>query len=185
MLNFFKFHLMAFVLMIGLQPAKVFAQTYGTLSGSVTDAATKKIVNGVNVYVKGTAKGDRTDTTGKFEIKGLKPAEYTIEITMLGYEKLIYTDIRINANQNTPLKLQQSAAMLILSCLTEPEAMKYKIQMESEKGMKERDVRASIEKAANMAREISRQRGEGDKSFESFRRQMERNAERDKKDGKI
>lgn len=63
--------------------------------------------------------------------------------------------------------------------------MKYKIQMESEKGMKERDVRASIEKAANMAREISRQRGEGDKSFESFRRQMERNAERDKKDGKI
>jgi len=63
--------------------------------------------------------------------------------------------------------------------------MKYKIQMESEKGMKERDVRSSIEKAANMAREVARQRGEGDKSFESFRRQMERNAERDKKDGKI
>jgi len=63
--------------------------------------------------------------------------------------------------------------------------MKYKIEMESEKGMKEKDVRSSIEKAANMAREVGTARGEGDKSFESFRRQMERNAERDKKDGKI
>lgn len=62
--------------------------------------------------------------------------------------------------------------------------MRYKVNLQGEK-MSERQVRDSIEKAANTARIISQQRGEGDKSTESFRREMVKNAERDKKDGKI
>lgn len=63
--------------------------------------------------------------------------------------------------------------------------MKYKVEMDRERGMKERDVRDSIEKAANMARVISQQRGEGDKGHEAFRRQMTEHAEKDKRRGKI
>jgi len=62
--------------------------------------------------------------------------------------------------------------------------MRYKVNLESEK-MTERQVRESIEKASHTARIISQQRGEGDKSQDSFRRDMVKNAERDKKDGKI
>lgn len=62
--------------------------------------------------------------------------------------------------------------------------MRYKVNLESEK-MTERQVRDSIEKASYTARIISQKRGEGDKSQESFRREMVKNAERDKKDGKI
>jgi hypothetical protein len=51
--------------------------------------------------------------------------------------------------------------------------------------MTERQVRDSIEKAAQTARNISQQRGEGDRSHDSFRKDMVKNAERDKKDGKI
>jgi hypothetical protein len=63
--------------------------------------------------------------------------------------------------------------------------MRYKVQLEKEKGMSEKQVRDSIERAANMARIISQQRGEGDKGHDAFRKQMENNAQRDKKDGKI
>jgi hypothetical protein len=62
--------------------------------------------------------------------------------------------------------------------------MRYKVNLESEK-MTERQVRDSIEKASQTARIISQQRGEGDKSHDSFRKDMVKNAERDRKDGKI
>jgi hypothetical protein len=62
--------------------------------------------------------------------------------------------------------------------------MRYKVNLESEK-MSERQVRDSIEKASQTARIISQQRGEGDKSHDSFRRDMVKNAERDRRDGKI
>ncbi len=62
--------------------------------------------------------------------------------------------------------------------------MRYKVNLQSEK-MTERQIRDSIEKASHTARIISQQRGEGDKSQDSFRKEMVKNAERDKKDGKI
>lgn len=62
--------------------------------------------------------------------------------------------------------------------------MRYKVNLQSEK-MSERQVRESIEKASHTARIISQQRGEGDRSQDSFRKDMVKNAERDRKDGKI
>lgn len=62
--------------------------------------------------------------------------------------------------------------------------MKYKVDLHKEK-MSERQVRDSIEKAAQTARNIAQQRGEGDRSHDSFRKDMVKNAERDRKDGKI
>lgn len=62
--------------------------------------------------------------------------------------------------------------------------MRYKVNLQSEK-MTERQVRESIEKASQTARIISQQRGEGDRSHDSFRKDMVKNAEKDRKDGKI
>lgn len=62
--------------------------------------------------------------------------------------------------------------------------MKYDVKLIQGK-MTERQVREKIEKASHTARVISQQRGEGDRSHDSFRRDMVKNAERDKKDGKI
>jgi hypothetical protein len=62
--------------------------------------------------------------------------------------------------------------------------MRYKVNLGSEK-MSEKQVRESIDRAAQTARIISQKRGEGDRSHESFRKDMVKNAERDRKDGKI
>lgn len=63
--------------------------------------------------------------------------------------------------------------------------MKYKVQLESEKGMSEKQVRDSIDRAANMARQVSIQKGERDQGHDAYRKRMVENAQRDKKDGKI
>lgn len=114
MRNLFKLCILPALLLISILQLQAQGDKTGALSGTITDATTKKAVAGVNVYVKGTAKGDRTDASGKFEIKGLKPGEYTIEISMLGYEKLIYTDIRIQANQTTPLNVSLSPSAVTI-----------------------------------------------------------------------
>jgi hypothetical protein len=62
--------------------------------------------------------------------------------------------------------------------------MRYKVNLGSEK-MSEKQVRESIDRAAQTARIISQKRGEGDRGHESFRKDMVKNAERDRKDGKI
>lgn len=63
--------------------------------------------------------------------------------------------------------------------------MKYNIKLENDKGMKESEVRSSIDRAAEMARQVSIRRGEGDAGHESFRRKMVEHAEMDKKKGKL
>jgi hypothetical protein len=62
--------------------------------------------------------------------------------------------------------------------------MKYNVDLQKEK-MSERQVRDSIERASATARNIAQQRGEGDRSQDSFRKDMVKNAERDRKEGKI
>jgi hypothetical protein len=51
--------------------------------------------------------------------------------------------------------------------------------------MSESEVRAKLEKAAATARNIAAQKGKGDVSQDAMRRQMEKHAEQDKKEGKI
>ena len=62
--------------------------------------------------------------------------------------------------------------------------MKYNVDLQKEK-MPERQVRDSVERASATARNIAQQRGEGDRSHDSFRKDMVKNAERDRKEGKI
>lgn len=63
--------------------------------------------------------------------------------------------------------------------------MKYNIKLESEKGVKEGQMREHIERAAERARIVSQQRGEGDKGHEAFKKQMVQHAEMDKKKGRM
>jgi hypothetical protein len=62
--------------------------------------------------------------------------------------------------------------------------MKYDVKLIQGK-MSEREVREKIEKAANTARNVAQQKGEGDRSHDSFRSDMVKNAEKDRRDGKI
>jgi iron complex outermembrane recepter protein len=59
------------------------AQT--TVSGKVTDAATKEPVAGVNIVVKGKVVGTVTDADGNFTLKVNDPPPFTLIVSFVGY----------------------------------------------------------------------------------------------------
>lgn len=75
----------------------VFGQQGGTLSGTVIDNQTGSPLSGVTVFVVGTYKGAYTDEAGKFRIEGIKPGEYSIRISYIGYAEKKINGVQILA----------------------------------------------------------------------------------------
>ncbi|MEM8599870.1 MAG: TonB-dependent receptor [Bacteroidota bacterium] len=74
--------LLSLVLSVGLSAA---ALAQGTLSGTVTDAASGEPLAGVNVYLQGTTLGAATDADGMYSIPALRPGNYIAVVAFVGY----------------------------------------------------------------------------------------------------
>ncbi len=104
-----------------LTASSLSAQT-GSICGHVKEAGTSKTpVALVQINVKGTAKTTRTDSLGTYEIKDLKPGEYTLEFVLSGYEKVIYNDLKVIANQ----RLVQDVEMAAITVTIDQEVKVY------------------------------------------------------------
>jgi hypothetical protein len=86
----------------------------GTISGIVKDALKGSPIEGVLVSVRGTAKSTVTNKLGYYELTNIKKGEYIVEVSLLGYEKLIFTEIKVTVGGNTslPVTLEQSSITL-------------------------------------------------------------------------
>lgn len=94
-----------FILLIVLQAIPGFAQTKtGMLKGSIIDKKDRSELPGVTVLLKGTSFGTVTDATGHFIIRNLKPGEYDIEISYIGYQKILKTDVQVKAGETIELE---------------------------------------------------------------------------------
>lgn len=101
-------HFALFLLLFSAQA--VFAQS-GAITGTVTDKDDGSPLPGVNVIIKGTSFGAATDFDGKFRIP-IKPGEYALEFSFLGYQRILMTGIKVSANQPTQLNVQLGAEVL-------------------------------------------------------------------------
>ncbi len=84
-------------------PIQIFSQLNGDVSGKVIDKRTKQPLPGANVLVVGTETGTATDSEGKFLIKNLSEDIYKIQISFIGYNTHIETDVRIIRDKTTVL----------------------------------------------------------------------------------
>lgn len=75
----------------------------GTLQGSVKDESTGQPIVGATVVVIGTYAGAYTDDAGNFVVKNLKPGDYSVRISYIGYTEKLYNGVHIVANESTPL----------------------------------------------------------------------------------
>ncbi len=78
-----------------------FAQ--GTLSGVITDGTTKETLIGATVMIVGTYKGSATDIDGKYIITDIKPGDYSIKVSFIGYADKIFNGIHISDGETTTL----------------------------------------------------------------------------------
>lgn len=80
------------------------------LYGRVSDQLTREALVGVNVIVKGTSIGMATDVQGDFRLR-LKPGEYTIEFSYIGYERTLVTGVKLKANERKQLNIDMKESV--------------------------------------------------------------------------
>ncbi|MGB0430604.1 MAG: TonB-dependent receptor [Bacteroidia bacterium] len=79
------------------------AQNTATIKGVVRDKNTKEGLIGANVMLKGTNMGTATLVDGSYTILNIKPGNYNLEITFMGYEKLLKTGIKVQPGKTLTL----------------------------------------------------------------------------------
>ena len=81
----------------------LYAGTTGKISGTILDSATGEPLPGANVILEGTTLGAAADADGHFYVLNVPPGAYTVRATMIGYEALRQTDVRVSVDHTTPV----------------------------------------------------------------------------------
>lgn len=73
----------------------------GSITGRVIDNSNKQPLPGANVILVGTEKGAATDDNGYFKIEGIEENIYKLQITYIGYQAHLETDVRVVRSKAT------------------------------------------------------------------------------------
>jgi outer membrane receptor protein involved in Fe transport len=84
----------------------------GKIAGKVTDARSKEPLLGVNVVVTGTTYGAMTDLQGDYVIPNVPLGSYSLRASMLGYQSVTVTDIRVRTDVTTEVNVQLEETVL-------------------------------------------------------------------------
>ncbi len=106
-----RLHCMCLILLSGLTTA-LFSGTTGKIAGRVRDAHTGEPLIGVNIQVQGTNRGTATDLKGNFHLINLHPGKYTLILTMIGYEKLVFQNVGVSADYTARVEIKMRTAVL-------------------------------------------------------------------------
>lgn len=94
-------YLKLFVLVVlTLLSTTAFAGNTGKLVGRVTDSTGEPLV-GVNIFVLDTDQGAVTDLDGYYLILNLRPGNYTIRASYIGFQSVLVTDVRVHIDRTT------------------------------------------------------------------------------------
>jgi len=74
------------ILICILFPFAVLAQN-GIISGTVTNADSKKPLPRASVFLSNSAIGSATSEDGKYILSGIRPGQYTLVVSIIGYEE--------------------------------------------------------------------------------------------------
>ena len=91
-------------LVILCSASMVYAGTTGKLTGTVKDAA-GQVLPGANVVVQveGILVGASTDAKGQFFILAVPPGLHTVKASMVGYQDVTQTEVRVKIDQTSTL----------------------------------------------------------------------------------
>ncbi len=94
--------------------ATAFAGTTGKIAGEVTDKKTGEPLPGVNITVTDTRLGAVTDLEGNFIILQVPPGIYSIRSSLIGYQELVFEQVRVSVDLTTRFDFQLGEIVLEL-----------------------------------------------------------------------
>src|SRR5436190_2461181 len=77
------------------------AQEVGTVSGVVISTWNGAPLPGVDVTVRGTTLGVRTDSNGRYQLGNVPPGDHTLRFSKAGFASANVTDVRVLPGQTT------------------------------------------------------------------------------------
>jgi outer membrane receptor protein involved in Fe transport len=86
----------------------------GRIEGSVVDAKTNEELPGANVLIKGTYYGGSSKLDGSVKIENVNPGSYTLEVTLLGYKSVQFTNFKVEAGQTARFTAKMQETVLAL-----------------------------------------------------------------------
>jgi len=105
-----KLIFLAFILFI--IPVLIYSGSTGKIAGTVIDGTTGAPLVGVNVVVQGTSMGAATDENGYFVILNIRPGEYTLTASYIGYQTVNVAEILVNTDRTTQIDIEMKPAAL-------------------------------------------------------------------------
>lgn len=84
----------------------------GSITGTVMDGESGEPLYGANVMVRGTVLGAAAGSAGRFKIPRLKPGLYFLEVTMMGYKKVITEPIEVRAGEESNVTVRMKSTVL-------------------------------------------------------------------------
>ena len=86
--------------------------TTGKIAGHITDAETGEAIAGANIIVDGTVLGAATDVDGYYAILNVPPGEYTLNISVIGYEKVSIKNVVVKIDLTTTISYAMKSEAL-------------------------------------------------------------------------
>jgi iron complex outermembrane recepter protein len=103
-----KFRLLVLAFSLLFFANEAWAQT--RISGTVVDKDTNVPLIGTNIIVKGKVIGTTTDLSGNFDLRVSSPPPFTLEVSMIGYER---QEIQITESEIKGLKIALKEQILL------------------------------------------------------------------------
>ncbi|MDP9080112.1 MAG: carboxypeptidase-like regulatory domain-containing protein [Bacteroidota bacterium] len=103
----FPWHILLFILF----PVLSFAQS-GVITGMVTNAETNRPLPRASVFLSNSSVGSATAEDGKFALVGIRPGQYRLVVTILGYEE--YSNTVLVGHEPIKLDIKLSPKPLML-----------------------------------------------------------------------
>jgi TonB dependent receptor-like, beta-barrel/CarboxypepD_reg-like domain/TonB-dependent Receptor Plug Domain len=90
-------------LMILLLSFSVQAGTTGKIAGRIMDGKTNEPLIAANIILQGTTMGATSDEDGFYFIINIPPGKYNLEVLYIGYDAVVYSDIKVSVDQTTKI----------------------------------------------------------------------------------
>ena len=89
----------------------------GSITGTVTDAASRQPVGAVQVQIQGTTRGATTSDVGRFTIPNLAPGSYTVTYRRVGYTPFTRENVQVTAGAPTVADAALTVSVLRLQSM--------------------------------------------------------------------
>lgn len=147
------------IIALSLLLSSVYGQN-GNIVGKVKDKANGETLIGATVVVVGTYLGTTADINGNYELKDVKPGDYSVKFSFIGYADVIVNGVQVKKGQKVTLNAElQTRSTSIKEVVVvgeknlinlEKASSEVKISEEDIKQMNMRDVKEIVSMQAGV-----------------------------------